>query len=153
MFIGHSKVSNAADDGNPDHIQGEDWNREHLILGGTIFPLGVVVAEYNATSDALTTIYETSVAANIALGTGFMLSIDLYDFGPYPIGTDFTVKIFPTVSINGAQPTGHIAVATKIDGQDRIELRVFDSGAEMPRFLNSCVITVTIYAEVVAPAY
>lgn len=153
MFIGHSKVSSAPDDGNPDHIQGEDWNKEHQIGAGTIFTLGVVVAEYNAASDTLDTIYETSVVSSIALGSGFMLSADLYDFGPFPVSADFTVKIFPTVSIDGAQPAGHISAATKLEGQDRIELRVFNNGVEIPRFQNSCVITVVIYAEVVAPAY
>lgn len=152
MFIGHVKVSDAPDDGNPDHIQGEDWNQEHRLGYGALFPLGVVVAGYDAAADALDTISQTAVVSYVGLGSGFMLSIELYDFGPFQVG-DGSVKIFPTVSIDGAQPAGHISAATKLEGQDRIELRVFNNGVEIPRFQNSCVITVVIYAEVVAPAY
>jgi len=148
MFIKHRKVSDAEDDGDASHVQGADWNDDHVLGHTAIVPLGIVVVDYDAVTEALDVATSSYRVSSVSLGAGHPLSISM-DLADVPTHEEASVGILTTISVLGAQPDGHVAFAQVSATEGLVEVHLRDAdGDPVPRFSASCAIHVTIYAEI-----
>lgn len=151
-MLKHKKVAVGDDDGNPDHVQAQNWNEGHVYPVGAIWPIAkvdiTIIVAGSVTIDYVGSARVTSCVA----GTGRPIDLVIDQAGVNAMSESGYVEYSAKVAMAGPVPAGHIVYCGLDAGAGGVFVGLIDvaSNIDAAQFPATTALTVELWAEAVA---
>lgn len=151
-MLKHKKVAVGADDGNPDHVQAEDWNRPHVYDVGDLFLIARLEVLIFVGESVTIDWGGSARITSCSVGVTRPLDIMIDETGVNEMASSGNVWRSASVTMAGSIPVGHSAhlVYNMPDGPWSVALVNMDENIEVAQFPSSTALCVDFWGEVMA---